>query len=452
MDLHELHYLIAERKPRFTSVSSDQHANQALFMGQHYNFIPVAGPEQYGMLMAGTGSEVDLPPPPPPATECFKFVGGGGGGGGQGRWPRQETLTLLEVRSRLDSSFREAARKGPLWDEVSRIMAEEHGYQRSGKKCREKLENLYKYYKKTKEGKAGRQDGKNYRFCRQLEALYGESSNIAATEINQRSPSHATNAAATLPAADQGALQAPKLSGNISLSSSGECNEASSTEEEGDGSTRRLIKTGGESWKSKVEEFIGAQIKRLMEAQATWLNQMLKTLEHMEQARVSREEDWRRQEAARLDREHSLRAGERAWSEARDAAIVQALEKMSRRELKPRPREETNGNISTDDNSMAQRWPSCEGRRGEGGLREEVRAVVACVGCSRSSTKRCKEKWDDNSRSINECSRKGMVTNKRPRKSGAMDEDFEGWGSGWHEDGRQGSDVAGLQLTDVRWY
>lgn len=37
-----------------------------------------------------------------------------------GRWPRQETLTLLEVRSRLHPKFKEANQKGPLWDEVSR--------------------------------------------------------------------------------------------------------------------------------------------------------------------------------------------------------------------------------------------------------------------------------------------------------------------------------------------
>lgn len=41
-------------------------------------------------------------------------------GGGNGRWPRQETLTLLEVRSLLDHKFKEANHKGPLWDEVSR--------------------------------------------------------------------------------------------------------------------------------------------------------------------------------------------------------------------------------------------------------------------------------------------------------------------------------------------
>ena len=55
-------------------------------------------------------------------------LGESGGGclgmmdGGTGRWPRQETLTLLEIRSRLDSKFKEANQKGPLWDEVSRYV------------------------------------------------------------------------------------------------------------------------------------------------------------------------------------------------------------------------------------------------------------------------------------------------------------------------------------------
>ena len=43
-----------------------------------------------------------------------------GGDASTGRWPRQETLTLLEIRSRLDPKFKEANQKGPLWDEVSR--------------------------------------------------------------------------------------------------------------------------------------------------------------------------------------------------------------------------------------------------------------------------------------------------------------------------------------------
>lgn len=60
------------------------------------------------------------------AGSCFggfeTGISGGGGDGAAGRWPRQETLTLLEIRSRLDHKFKEANQKGPLWDEVSRCV------------------------------------------------------------------------------------------------------------------------------------------------------------------------------------------------------------------------------------------------------------------------------------------------------------------------------------------
>lgn len=69
-------------------------------------------------------------------------VGGGGGGAiipgggfseddkarieegeraaGGNRWPRQETLALLKIRSEMDVTFRDSSLKGPLWEEVSR--------------------------------------------------------------------------------------------------------------------------------------------------------------------------------------------------------------------------------------------------------------------------------------------------------------------------------------------
>lgn len=57
-------------------------------------------------------------------------VGSGldGGGGdefgdrsfGGNRWPRQETIALLQIRSDMDGVFRDASVKGPLWEEVSR--------------------------------------------------------------------------------------------------------------------------------------------------------------------------------------------------------------------------------------------------------------------------------------------------------------------------------------------
>ncbi|KAL6962470.1 hypothetical protein U1Q18_037429 [Sarracenia purpurea var. burkii] len=39
---------------------------------------------------------------------------------GGNRWPRQETLALLQIRSDMDVAFRDSSLKGPLWEEVSR--------------------------------------------------------------------------------------------------------------------------------------------------------------------------------------------------------------------------------------------------------------------------------------------------------------------------------------------
>ncbi|KAL6125536.1 hypothetical protein ACLB2K_073592 [Fragaria x ananassa] len=52
----------------------------------------------------------------------WSINGNDGSTGNNSRWPRQETLTLLEIRSSLDSKFKETNQKGPLWDEVSRQM------------------------------------------------------------------------------------------------------------------------------------------------------------------------------------------------------------------------------------------------------------------------------------------------------------------------------------------
>lgn len=39
---------------------------------------------------------------------------------GGNRWPRQETLALLKIRSDMDAVFRDSSLKGPLWEEVAR--------------------------------------------------------------------------------------------------------------------------------------------------------------------------------------------------------------------------------------------------------------------------------------------------------------------------------------------
>ncbi|KAG4163816.1 hypothetical protein ERO13_D01G197800v2 [Gossypium hirsutum] len=319
-----------------------------------------------------------------------------GGDGGTGRWPRQETLTLLEIRSRLDPKFKEANQKGPLWDEVSRIMCEDHGYQRSGKKCREKFENLYKYYKKTKEGKAGRQDGKHYRFFRQLEALYGESSNSVSGHqfTGNGFGFHGTQ--------NCNIGHSQKLCDSLSLSNSFEFEPSSSDDNDlstemeingGSSEKRKKKRSGGGSskcWKAKIKEFIDLQMRKLMDRQETWLEKLTKTLEEKEKERVLREEQWRKEEAARIEREQKLWAKERARIEARDSALMEALQNLTGKQLKEivKPDDWQETEVSR----LIQLKTTMEGCSEEI-LWEEVAAKMACLGFEKSALM-CKTKWE----------------------------------------------------------
>ncbi|KAF2589141.1 hypothetical protein F2Q70_00038786 [Brassica cretica] len=79
--------------------------------------------------------------PPANMEELMRFSaaaddgGGLGGGGGSSssssgnRWPREETLALLRIRSEMDSTFRDATVKAPLWEHVSRFLSLSHPLQ-----------------------------------------------------------------------------------------------------------------------------------------------------------------------------------------------------------------------------------------------------------------------------------------------------------------------------------
>ncbi|XP_050208941.1 trihelix transcription factor PTL-like [Mercurialis annua] len=262
------------------------------------------------------------------------------------RWPRQETLTLLEIRSRLDSRFKEANQKGPIWDEVSRIMGEEHGYQRSGKKCREKFENLYKYYKKTREGKAGRQDGKHYRFFRQLEALYGETSSNQLASASAETTTHLPNTTTaflyqsntSINQENQEMTNYKHSDQSLSFSNTSEFETSSSENNDDDLSAMAFNMMNRTSekhkkkknWKGKVKEFVDIEMKKLVEKQEAWMEKMLKSIEDREQERMFKEEEWTKQESAKLDRMHEFWAKERAWIEARDVALMEVLKQCSK--------------------------------------------------------------------------------------------------------------------------
>ncbi|XP_076884577.1 trihelix transcription factor PTL-like [Bidens hawaiensis] len=295
-----------------------------------------------------------------------------------GRWPKEETLALLDIRSRLDSQFKGVKHKGPSWEEVSRIMYVEHGYKRTGKKCSVKFENLYKYYKKIKEGKAGksgRQDQKHYRFFHQLEAIYGETSSTNITNINANKVS-ATNA--TLP---------PFM------------------EENDQTIDKRML--GKKRWKTVISNFIETKMNTLMEKQEKWMEKVMNTIEEKENERISKELQRRKEEAARLEIERTFRSNELARMRSRDSNLMEALHKLTKKESTI---ETSCAEYCNDQDQVADDWEENEitqliqlrsgmetrfeeGRFMENVLCEEISLIMAGLGYNRSALI-CKAKWD----------------------------------------------------------
>ncbi|XP_062024180.1 trihelix transcription factor GT-2-like isoform X2 [Rosa rugosa] len=88
------------------------------------------------------------------------------------RWPQSEVEALIRVRSNIESKFQEPGLKGPLWEQVSASMAS-LGYQRSAKRCKEKWENINKYFRKTKNSPKKRpQQSKTCSYFNKLDQLY----------------------------------------------------------------------------------------------------------------------------------------------------------------------------------------------------------------------------------------------------------------------------------------
>lgn len=88
------------------------------------------------------------------------------------RWPKAEVLALIKIRSGLEPRYQEAGPKGPLWEEISAAMLR-IGFKRNAKRCKEKWENINKYYKKVKESNKNRpEDAKTCPYFHELDALY----------------------------------------------------------------------------------------------------------------------------------------------------------------------------------------------------------------------------------------------------------------------------------------
>ena len=88
------------------------------------------------------------------------------------RWPDVEVQALITVRTSLEHKFHLMGSKVSIWEEISEAM-HNMGYNRSAKKCKEKWENINKYYKRTMgSGKKRRENSKACPYFNELDILY----------------------------------------------------------------------------------------------------------------------------------------------------------------------------------------------------------------------------------------------------------------------------------------
>lgn len=104
------------------------------------------------------------------------------------RWPRDEVLALINTRSNVSNGIginneehqdfignnKGSAGGGSLWERISQGMLE-LGYKRSAKRCKEKWENINKYFRKTKDTNKKRSlDSRTCPYYHELSKLYNQ--------------------------------------------------------------------------------------------------------------------------------------------------------------------------------------------------------------------------------------------------------------------------------------
>lgn len=310
----------------------------------------------------------------------------------------------------------------------------ELGYNRSAKKCKEKFENIYKYHKRTRDGRSGRPNGKTYRFFEQLEALdhhsFDSSLPTAGEKGNTSSEETTKITATTSPTnvvinAIPCSIHKPTTDlGDNSPSST----SSSSQESEGLGKKKR-----------KLTEFFERLMKEVSDRQEKLQRKFIETLEKCEQDRIAREEAWKMQELERIKRESDLLVQERSLAAAKDAAVLAFLKKFSEQadpvQFHENPVAATEKNVDKQEKihggndeqicvanqekfnnnrnlvqATSSRWPKDEvdalirlrtnldteyqENGPKGPLWEDISVSMKKLGYNRSA-KRCKEKWEN---------------------------------------------------------
>lgn len=315
------------------------------------------------------------------------------------------------------------------------------GYNRCAKKCKEKFENIYKYHRRTKDGRSGRCNGKNYRFFEQLEAIDSFHSPAPHPSL-EKVHNFVSDAAITSPT-------------NV-IHDAIPCSIHNPTSNSADNSTSSTSfssreSEGGHKKKSKLTEFFGRLMKEVIDKQQLLQTNFIEMLEKLENDRAAREEAWKMQELARIQRERELLAQERSIAAAKDAAVLTFLKTFSERsgpvqfpenpifgEGAMNQQEKSNGVSAVDINfdkqelssrrkfmqTSSSRWPRDEvealinlrsnleleyqENAPKGPLWEEISAAMKKLGYDRNA-KRCKEKWEN----INKYFKRVKESNKK---------------------------------------
>lgn len=267
-------------------------------------------------------------------------------GGGGNRWPRQETLALLKIRSDMDGVFRDSSLKGPLWEEVSRKLAE-LGYHRSSKKCKEKFENVYKYHKRTKEGRSGKSEGKTYRFFDQLQALEKQltfSSYHPKPQPNNNTLSSPTTnpnettqtisyVTTTVPSTNPTTFvsPSPQPNNNNVPNSLPNMNNLFSTTTTSTSSSTASDEDLEEKYrkKRKWKDYFRRLTRQVLAKQEEMQKKFLEAIDKREKEHIAQQDALRIQEMDRINKEHELLIQERSSAAQKNAAVIAFLQKLS---------------------------------------------------------------------------------------------------------------------------
>ncbi|XP_062088085.1 trihelix transcription factor GTL1 [Humulus lupulus] len=104
------------------------------------------------------------------------------------RWPEDEVQALIALRTDLEHKFQTTDSKGCIWEEIS-VGMYSMGYNRAAKKCKEKWDNMNKYFKKPNgSGKKRSANGKTCPYFRSLESLY--KNGVANSGIGDSTPNN----------------------------------------------------------------------------------------------------------------------------------------------------------------------------------------------------------------------------------------------------------------------